>query len=73
MNSGLLSIIIQQLGETETSQFVNAYKASTITLGDVPLSKVMIISTSSAVLSSICFILIFPDSFALIIDCTYLE
>ena len=42
---GLLLTIIQQLGETETSQFVNAYKASNVTLGDIPLTKVIIIST----------------------------
>ena len=42
INIGLSSIITQQFGETEISQLVNAYKASTTTLGDVPLISFII-------------------------------
>ena len=39
INSGLLSIIIQQFGEIDTSQLVNAYNASIVTVGETPLIK----------------------------------
>ena len=39
MNSGLLLLITQQLGEMDISQFVNPYKASIVTSGDIPLAR----------------------------------
>ena len=58
---------MQDNGEIEFSQFVNAYKASIVVSGDTFGGKCTKISTSAAVLSSIFFILIFPFSLALII------
>ena len=68
VNSGFLSITTQQFGETEISQFVNAYNASIVTLGEIPFIRLIIISTSCAVLSSIFLILIFPLLLAFIIE-----
>ena len=55
-------------GEIETSQLVNAYKASIVLSGDIPDGKWTNISTLEDVLSSIFLILIFPLSLALIIE-----
>ncbi|MNY37247.1 hypothetical protein D3C86_1717950 [compost metagenome] len=61
---GLSSLITQVLGEMDTSQAVKANSASIVTSGDIPGARCTIISTNSAVLSSIFLILIFPLSLA---------
>ena len=63
-----MSITTQQFGETEISQFVNAYNASIVTLGETPFIRLIIISTFCAVLTSIFLILFFPLLLAFIID-----
>jgi len=53
------------LGAIEISQSVNANRASIVISGETPDAKSMTISTSCAVLSTTCLILIFPLSLAL--------
>ena len=67
-NFGVLSSITHERGEIETSQSVKRYKASIVLSGEIPVGIVIAISTCSAVLSSIFFILIFPFSFAFSIE-----
>ena len=59
---------MQESGEIDTSQLVNAYKASIVLSGDIPEGRCIKISTLEDVLSSIFLIFIFPLSFALIIE-----
>ena len=68
INLGFPASIIQQLGETDTSQLVKAYSASIVVSGEMPGAKCINISTSRAVLSSILRIFILPLSLAIIID-----
>ena len=52
----------------DDSQAVNAYNASMVLSGEIPLGKWTRISTSAAVLSSIFLILILPLSLAFKIE-----
>ena len=63
----------QQFGEIDTSQLVNEYSASIVTSGDTPLTKLIIISIFSAVLSSILFIFNLPELFAFTIESIKLD
>src|SRR5690554_3301365 len=73
MKQGLLSRIKHEFGDIETSQSVNAYRASMVLSGDDPAGKWIIISTFCAVLSSIFRIFIFPLSTAFRIDSIRVE
>ena len=70
---GLLSSIIQQLGEILTSQSVKAYRASIVLSDEVPGARCTNISTLAAVLSSTLRILIFPLSTAFRIESITVE
>ena len=47
MKWGLFSTITQQFGEIDISHWVNKYNASIVCVGEIPLGKVILISTSS--------------------------
>ena len=68
VNNGLSSTMTQALGDIDISQLVKAYNASIVTSGEIPLARSIKISTSAAVLSTTFLILIFPLSFALIME-----
>ncbi len=68
MKWGFFSDMTQQLGDTDTSQSVNAYRASMVRSLDVPGSRCTSMLAVSAVLSSTLRIFIFPLSKALSID-----
>ncbi len=63
-NCGLSFTITQAFGEMDTSQSVNAYRASMVISGEVPGARLTSISISAAVLSTTFLILILPLSFA---------
>ena len=66
--AGLLSRITQQLGDTATSQSVNAYRASMALSEEVPGSRCTSIIAVWAVLSSTLRIFILPFSNAFSIE-----
>jgi hypothetical protein len=68
IKSGLSFSMMQELGESETSQSVKANSASMVLSEEIPGARCTCISTFSAVLSSIFLILILPLSLALMMD-----